>query len=144
MRIDWTDQVGRALRPSRVAHAHCDIPCGIYDPHAAEIAAETVEKMVTLINDLGADDGSVGWRNSFSRYVTVKEEHAEILKREVLVIWGDYFKPPHLEKFPQTHELVWNLVKLAGANKQNVDAASAAELRAKTKEFAELFWESKK
>lgn len=144
MRIDWTDRIGRRLRPSRVAYAHCDIPCGIYDPHAAEIAAETVEKMVSLINDLGGDDGSLAWRNSFSRYVTVKEQHAEILKREVLIIWGDYFKPPHLEKFPQVHEMVWNLVKLAGANKQSVDAASAADLRVKTKEFADLFWESKK
>jgi len=144
MQTDWTDQVGRWLRPSRVAYAHCDIPCGIYDPHAAEIAAQTVEKMVAVIADLGADDGSVAWRHSFSRYVTVKEEHAEILKREVLVLWGDYFKPPHVEKFPQLHEMVWNLVKLAGANKQNVDAASAADLRAKTKEFSELFWESKK
>lgn len=144
MRIDWTDRIGRRLRPSRVAYAHCDIPCGIYDPHAAEIAAETVEKMVSLISDLGDDDGSVAWRNSFSRYVSVKEQHAELLKREVLIIWSDYFKPPHLEKFPQLHETVWNLVKLAGANKQNVDAASAAQLRVKMKEFADLFWESKK
>ena len=49
----------RRLRPARTAHAHCDIPCGIYDPHEAEIAAETVEKMVSLLNDLGADDGSL-------------------------------------------------------------------------------------
>ena len=143
MRMDWTE-IGHRLRPSRVAHAHCDIPCGIYDPHAAEIAAQTVEKMVSLIADLGPDDDTTGWHNSFSRYVTVKEQHAELLKREVLIIWGDYFKPPHLEKFPQVHETVWNLVKLAGANKVNSDAGLAAELRAKTKEFADLFWESKK
>ena len=62
----------------------------------------------------------------------------------MLIIWGDYFKPPHLEKFPQVHEMVWNLVKLAGANKQTVDASSAAQLRVKMKEFADLFWESKK
>ena len=143
MRMDWTE-IGRRLRPSRVAHAHCDIPCGIYDPHAAEIAAQTVEKMVSLIDELGPDDDTTAWHNSSTRYVAVKEQHAELLKREVLIIWGDYFKPPHLEKFPQVHETVWNLVKLAGANKVNSDAALAAELRAKTKEFADLFWESKK
>ncbi len=143
MRMDWTE-IGRRLRPSRVAHAHCDIPCGIYDPHAAEIAAQTVEKMVSLIDELGPDDDTTAWHNSFTRYVAVKEQHAELLKREVLIIWGDYFKPPHLEKFPQVHETVWNLVKLAGANKVNSDAGLAAELRAKTKEFADLFWESKK
>ncbi len=134
----------RFLKPPRIAHAHCDIPCAIYHPHAAELGAETVERMVTLIGELGADDGSIAWRNSFSRYVTVKEQHAEIVKREVLILWGDYFKPPHLEKFPDLHTTVWNLVKLAAANKQNVDAASAADLRAKVKEFADMFWESKK
>ena len=87
MQMDWTE-IGRRLRPSRVAHAHCDIPCGIYDPHAAEIAAQTVEKMVSLIADLGPDDDTTGWHNSFSRYVTVKEQHAELLKREVLIIWA--------------------------------------------------------
>lgn len=134
----------RFLKPPRIAHAHCDIPCAIYHPHTAELGAETVERMVTLIGELGADDGSIAWRNSFSRYVAVKEEHAEIVKREVLILWGDYFKPPHLEKFPDLHTTVWNLVKLAAANKQNVDAASAADLRAKVKEFADIFWESKK
>ena len=141
--MNWTDGIGRRLQPSRVAHAHCDIPCGIYDPRPAEIAAETVEKMVSLIGDLGADDGSVAWRNSFSRYVTVKEQHAEIVKHEVLIIWGDYFKPPHVEMFPALHDTVWNLVKLAGYNKQNVDAAKAAELRSAVKAFGEMFWESK-
>ncbi len=136
--------LSRWARPTQVAYAHCDIPCAIYHPHAAELGAETVEKMVTLINDLGPDDGSVAWRNSFTRYVTVKEQHAEIVKREVVILWGDYFKPPHLEKFPNLHDDVWNLVKLAAFNKQNVDLAKAGELRAKVKEFADMFWESKK
>ena len=133
----------RRLRPNHVAHAHCDIPCGIYDPHAAELAAQTVEKMVTLLEDLGADDGSLDWRNSAARYITVKEQHAEILKREVLIIWGDYIKPEHLTTVPGIHEMVWNLVKLAGFNKQHVDRAKAGELRAKTKEFADAFWSTK-
>ena len=80
----------RWLRPARTAHAHCDIPCGIYDPHEAEIAAETVEKMVTLLNDLGENDGSIAFRNSTVRYIAAKEEHAEKVKRQVLIIWGDF------------------------------------------------------
>lgn len=132
------------LRPARTAHAHCDIPCGIYDPHEAEIAAETVEKMVSLLNDLGADDGSLAWRNSATRYITAKEEHAEKVKRQVLIIWGDFVKPPHVEKFPDIHDKVWNLVKLAGANKVNADAELAANLRAGVKDFADTFWAMKK
>ena len=133
----------RWARPTRIAHAHCDIPCGIYDPHQAELAAETVEKMVTLLQGLGPDDGSLAWRNSASRYITVKEQHGELLKHEVLIIWGDYFKPQHLDAAPTLHDTVWNLIKLAGYNKQNVDLAKAGELRAKTKEFADIFWASK-
>ncbi len=132
------------LRPSRTAYAHCDIPCGIYDPHEAEIAAETVEKMVSLLNDLGENDGSIAFRNSTVRYITAKEEHAEKVKRQVLIIWGDFIKPPHVEAFPDIHDKVWNLVKLAGANKVNADAELAANLRAGVKEFADTFWAMKK
>ena len=136
--------LARWLRPARIAYAHCDIPCAIYDPHEAEIAAQTVEKMVSLLNELGADDGSLAWRNSATRYITVKEQHAEIVKRQVVIIWGDYFKPPHLAQYPDLHEQVWNLVKLAAYNKQNVDADKAAQLRTDVKAFADIFWESKK
>jgi nickel superoxide dismutase len=132
------------LRPSRTAYAHCDIPCGIYDPHEAEIAAETVEKMVSLLNDLGENDGSIAFRNSTVRYIAAKEEHAEKVNRQVLIIWGDFIKPPHVEAFPDIHDKVWNLVKLAGANKVNADAELAANLRAGVKEFADTFWAMKK
>jgi len=139
------DLLARWARPPRVAHAHCDIPCGIYDPREAEIAAETVEKMVTLLHNLGQDDGSLEWRNSATRYIAAKELHAEKVKHEVLIIWGDYLKPDHLGKLPaDIHERVWALVKLAGYNKQHVDAAKAAELRTKVKEFADAFWATKK
>ena len=134
----------RWLRPARTAHAHCDIPCGIYDPHEAEIAAETVEKMVSLLNDLGESDDSIAFRNSTVRYIATKEEHAEKVKRQVLIIWGDFIKPPHVEAFPDIHDRVWNLVKLAGQNKVNADAELAANLRAGVKEFAATFWEMKK
>ena len=89
----------RALTVSEV-HAHCDIPCGIYDPIAAKIAAQTVQKMVMRIEALddAACDASSG--NSFSRYVAVKEEHAQHVKDEVSLLWSDYFKPEHVEKYP--------------------------------------------
>ena len=76
--------------------------------------------------------------------MTVKEQHAELVKREVQVIWSDYFRPEHLERYPDLHATVWNILKLAGRNKQTVDAQAAADLEAAVKEFAEIFWATKK
>ncbi|MGZ8527365.1 MAG: superoxide dismutase, Ni [Candidatus Limnocylindrales bacterium] len=132
------------LAPKTVVHAHCDIPCGIYDPAGAQTAARTVARMVELIGQIDAGSTALADRNKFVRCVHVKEEHAEIVKREVQVIWSDYFKPEHLAANPELHTKVWNLLKLAGKNKQSVDADAAAELEAAVKEFAEIFWSTKK
>ena len=125
-------------------HAHCDVPCGIYDPSGAVTAAKTVARMVELITqaEIGgpADHAS---RNKLVRCVAVKEEHAEKVKHEVQIIWSDYFKPEHLAKFPDLHDQVWKLLKLASKNKQNVDVAAAAELVAATEAFAATFAASK-
>ena len=87
---------------------------------------------------------SVADRNKFARCVAVKEQHAELVKHEVQVIWSDYFKPEHLTANPDLHTKVWNLLKLAGKNKQNVDAEAATQLQAAVKEFADIFWSTKK
>jgi nickel superoxide dismutase len=128
--------------PIREVHAHCDIPCGIYDPISAKIAAQTVLKMVVRIEaQSGAMDAASA--NSFSRYVAVKEEHAELCKHEIDVLWHDYFKPEHLEKYPDLHTKVWNATKLASSNKQNVDKAAAESLVAAVDEIATIFWATK-
>ncbi len=137
----------RWLRP-REAHAHCDIPCGIYDPIAAKIAAQTVLKMVMRIQALsypqgGSQEEYSTYRNSFSRYVTVKEQHAELAKREIDILWHDYFKPEHLEKHPQLHTKVWEATKLASKNKQSVDLDAAKQLVAAVDEIAGAFWATK-
>jgi len=132
-----------------VAEAHCDIPCGIYDPHYAQIAALTVVRMNQLIDalELPADGGSKAeqakYHNSLSRYVLAKEEHAEIVKREVRIIWGDYFKPEHTEKYADLHATVWSIMKLGGKNKQEANAQAAQDLLAAVQKFAEMFWDSK-
>jgi nickel superoxide dismutase len=130
------------LRPTTVVRAHCDIPCGIYDPAEALLAAKTVARMVEIINGIEGNDTNA--RNKFSRCVAVKEQHAEKVKKEVQVIWSDYFKPEHLEKVPDLHSKVWNLLKLAGKNKQSVDADAAAQLVAAVQEFSDDFWSTKK
>ena len=134
----------RLLRPTTVAYAHCDIPCGIYDPTPAKIAADTVAKMVEKINAIPKDAMDMGSRNSFVRMVAVKEQHAEICKKELQVLWSDYFKPEHLEKFPKLHDSFWKALKLASKNKQNIDAAAATELQAAVKEISDMFYATKK
>ena len=125
-------------------HAHCDVPCGIYDPSGAVVAAKTVARMVDLITqaEIGGPADHAA-RNKLVRCITTKEEHAEKVKHEVQIIWSDYFKPEHLAKFPDLHDQVWKLLKLASKNKQNVDAAAAAELVAATEAFAATFAASK-
>jgi nickel superoxide dismutase len=137
-------RLSRWLAPSIAVHAHCDVPCGIYDPAGAQQAARTVARMVELIGQIDPSASTVADRNKFARCVAVKEQHAELVKREVQVIWSDYFKPEHLAASPDLHTKVWNILKLAGKNKQSVDAEAAAQLEAAVKEFADIFWATKK
>ena len=130
------------LLPSQIVYAHCDIPCGIYDPHGAQLAAKTVLTMVQKINALGTE--SVEDRNNFVRMVTVKEQYAELCKREILILWTDYFKAEHLEKHPDLHELVWKATKLCSENKRNVDEQKAQELVEAVDKIAEVFADTKK
>lgn len=127
------------------AKAHCDIPCGIYDPHAALIGALTVIRMIDLMNDLKnthAPD-SLEYQNSMARYIQVKEEHAEKVKHEVRVIFGDYFKKEHVLDFPELPELVHKIHQDASKARQTVDRHVAMELLSKVNRFAEIFWKTK-
>ena len=125
------------IKPSQYVFAHCDVPCGIYDPHQAQIAAHTVFRMTQLIKENENDTHKI------ARFTSVKEEHAELCKKEIRIIWGDYFKPEHLEKFPQLHTLVWEIMKTASTTKQNVDSDATEKLLEKVMEFSEIFWKSK-
>ncbi len=130
------------LSPFGVAHAHCDIPCGIYDPRDAIQAAQTCIRMTELILE-NQGDMSLGARNNVIRYVAAKEEHAKKAKDDILVIWTDYFKPEHLEKYPNLHELVWNACKLGSQVKQNVDMDAAQSFKASLEEIGTIFTETK-
>lgn len=123
--------------------AHCDVPCGIYDPKLAQIAAETVVKMVEKIESLPKENPSVFDRNLFVRAVLTKEEHARKCKEELLILWTDFFKPEHLEKFPELHETFWKAAKLCSFNKQNVDLDSAKELVDAVDAIASIFAKAK-
>ncbi len=138
------------LLPVKIIYAHCDIPCGIYDPHQMQLAAHTIIRMVNMINELKPSSAEPPFDerkriiSQISRLTKIKEEHAELCKREVLILWTDYFKAEHLEKFPDLHELVWKTTKLCSENKRAVDEAKAQELVEAVDKIAEIFEETKK
>ena len=138
----------RAVAP-REALAHCDIPCGIYDPHAAQIAALTTVRMVQLIQGLPQPGGNASkeeWDTygmQISRYTAVKEEHAKMCEHEIIVLWTDYFKPEHLEKHPNLHDVVWKTTKLTSTVKQSISMDAAQQLLAGCQQIAEIFWATK-
>jgi len=137
------------IKPAKVAHAHCDVPCGIYDPHLAQLAAHTVIRMVNLIDELPKimPDMTPEQRrealHKLNRYIATKEEHAEIVKHEVRIIWGDYFKPEHVQKFPEIHELVFKIMKLASKARQEINLQASEELLDTVNKIAEIFWKTK-
>ena len=130
------------------AEAHCDGPCGIYDPASARIAAEAALSMTKKISALtppATDDATAmaAYLNTVSRYVQIKEEQAHLAKEELLVLWTDYFKPPHLEKYPNLHDTFWNAAKLCSAVKVEVSLEKAEQLMNAIKEIHEIFWATK-
>lgn len=126
------------ILPAQNVYAHCDVPCGIYDPKPAQIAAATVLKMAQKLKEYPEDD-----LNNRVRAIWTKEEHARRCKEEILILWTDYFKPEHLEKFPNLHDLFWKTAKLCSKNKQYIDEASAEELVKSVNKIADIFQKSK-
>ncbi len=132
----------RILRPSRTASAHCDGPCGVYDPASARIAAEAVLSMAKKLVDL-PESGDLATENTRSRFIAIKEEQAQVAKQELLILWTDYFKPPHLEANPGLHDTFWNAAKLCSQNKVEVNVDAAQALVDTIGEIHNIFWASK-
>ena len=129
-----------ALRSLRIIEvsAHCDLPCGVYDPAQARIEAESIKAIDKKVADSDDPDFRV-------RAAIIKEQRSELVKHHLWVLWTDYFKPPHFEKYPELHTLVNEATKLAGASgtKGTMDAEVADQLLAKIDRIAEIFWETK-
>ncbi|NYI06321.1 superoxide dismutase, Ni [Allostreptomyces psammosilenae] len=123
-------------RPVTV-HAHCDLPCGVYDPAQARIEAESVH----MIQKKYQDNEDPAFR---TRAIVIKEQRAELAKHHISVLWSDYFKAPHFEKYPQLHELVNSALKAASAAKASTDPATGQKLLDLIAEIDKIFWETKK
>ena len=130
--------LARLLEPKATAYAHCDLPCGVYDPAQARIEAESVKAICQKYQD----NSDPEFR---TRALIIKEERSESPKPPLWVLWTEYFKPPPAELYPQLHQLFNEATKLAGAagTKGNVDVGKAEELLAKIEEINKIFWETK-
>jgi nickel superoxide dismutase len=127
------------------AKAHCDIPCGIYDPITAQIAALTVVRMVDLIDEHHTHSSiqDKEFYNRLVRLINVKEEHSEKVKHEIRIIFGDFVKAEHIEKFPELPLLFHKIMQLGSADKQKSEKAASVELLDRVNRFSEIFWEIK-
>jgi nickel superoxide dismutase len=129
--------VDRILPPTTVVRAHCDLPCGVYDPAQARIEAESVKACMEKFN---ASDDAV----FKERAIAIKEERADLVKHHLWVLWTDYFKPEHLEKHPELHDLFWKATKAAGETKKTTDVAVGQRLLDSIGEIDTVFWATKK
>jgi len=127
------------ITPKQTVFAHCDLPCGVYDPAQAKIEAQSVKACMEKYAASSDSDFK-------SRAISIKEERSELVKHHLWVLWTDYFKPNHFEAYPQLHSLFNEATKLAGAggSKGTNDVAVAEKLISKIDEIAEIFWATKK
>ena len=133
------------LRPPRQVSAHCDLPCGVYDPAQARIEAESVKAIQERYQNADKMKSAGETVDDYrSRCLSIKEERANLVKEHLWVLWTDYFKPEHKEKYPQLHDLFWDATKEAGLSKKSQDPAQGQKLLEAIGHIDTIFWETKK
>ena len=134
----------KLLTPSRVVSAHCDLPCGVYDPAQARVEAESVKAIQERYQDAeGKKSAGESVDDYRARALKIKEERADLVKHHLWVLWTDYFKPNHLEQFPELHDVFWKATKEAGDSKRSTDPAQGQRLLDLIAEIDRIFWETK-
>lgn len=128
--------------PKELVYAHCDIPCGIYDPHNMQMAAHTVIRMTQLLQQMKREDETKA-EHDIARIAHVKEEHGDLLEEEIGTLDNDYFKPEHHEKFPNLKELMEKTVKASIKARQNIDMEAAQEALDGALQISEIFYQTK-
>ncbi len=124
------------LKFIKTVYAHCDLPCGVYDPSQARVEALSIKAIMEKYD--GLDDYNK------TRAIIIKEQRAELVKNHLMILWADYFKEVHLEKFPNLHDLFWRTIKQASLCKSNNDVSNANKLIEMIDQIAEIFFETKK
>ena len=137
--------LSKLLAPRRTVHAHCDLPCGVYDPAQARIEAESVKAIQQKYQDADtAKKPSETTEDFKARCLLIKEERADLVKHHLWVLWTDYFKPEHVEKYPDLHDLFWKATKAAGDAKKSQDPSQGQGLLDSIAEIDRIFKETKK
>lgn len=143
--VGQTIHLADRLFPRSTVHAHCDLPCGVYDPAQAKIEAQSVkaiqERYQKADSAKSAGESTADYQ---ARCLQIKEERADLVKHHLWVLWTDYFKPEHKEKYPQLHDLFWSATKEAGLAKKSQDPAQGQKLLDQIDEISKIFWETKK
>jgi nickel superoxide dismutase len=134
--------------PHKTAYAHCDIPCGVYDPNMAQMSTHTIIRMTQLLNEVkrsaSADgSGETKAEHDISRITRIKEKHCDILEHELITLERDYFKPEYYEKFPDLKELFTSSFSLTAKCRQGIDLKTTEDLLNKILVIAEIFYKSK-
>lgn len=124
------------ILPFQTAYAHCDLPCGVYNPLQARIEAESILNIMKKYQESKDEVFK-------TRAIIIKEERAEMVKHHLWVLWTDYFKPEHLEKFPHLHDLFWRATKQAGQTKKSVNPADGQKLLDMIDEIDDIFKKTK-
>ncbi len=140
--------IDSALPDPPTVQAHCDGPCGVYDPASARIAAEAAlsmtKKLLALEVPSTSDTAAFqAYLNTYSRYVAIKDEQAHLAKEELLVLWTDFFKPQHLEATPDLHDIFWKATKECSAVKVELSLAHAEALMGHIEKIHDIFWAAK-
>lgn len=137
--------MGLLTKLIKPVYAHCDVPCGIYETDTMRHAADTCLRMIEKIEALPDDSGEKSdAHNNFIRMVMTKEKHAQLCKTQIYVLWSDYFKPEHLEKFPDLHTKMWEAAKQCGKVKQSISREEAQKLVDMVHDINHMFEDSKK
>ncbi len=132
------------LEPRRVVHAHCDLPCGVYDPAQARIEAESVKAIQDKYQDADSQKSKHESVEEFrQRCLEIKGQRADLVKHHLWVLWTDYFKPNHLDANPELHDIFWRATKAAGDAKRSVDPSQGDQLLQLIKQVDEIFWSTK-
>ena len=147
MKHSLVKRISDLFSPTTVS-AHCDGPCGVYDPASARIAGEAVLSMTKKLLELKVPDTNdekalLAYHNTITRYIQIKEEEAQTCKDEVLILWTDFFKPAHLDAHPELHDLFWQTAKLCSETKHHADLSAAEKLMTNLEKIHALFWEVK-
>ncbi len=137
--------VSRLIRPKRIVHAHCDLPCGVYDPAQARIEAESILAIQKKYQDAAKEKKESETADEFrERCIRIKEDRAELVKHHLWVLWTDYFEPEHKEQHRNLHDLFWEATKEAGESKRSTDPAQGQKLLDLIDQIGEIFTATKK